>query len=226
MLKLLERLDLPIAEVVQRRYSTKAFDPTKKIKHSDIDSIKDLLRYSASSTNSQPWHFILASTNEGKRRVAVAAAGNFASNQPKILNASHVVVFCSKLEISEDYLLRLLDQEQADGRLTDPAQRELVHSIRCRFVNLHRHDLKDVQHWMEKQVYLNVGSFLLGVSTLGINAVPMEGIDTKALDEEFGLREKGYTSIVAVALGYRSDDDFNAKLPKSRLPLAETLTEV
>ena len=81
---------------------------------------------------------------------------------------------------------------------------------------------------MEKQVYLNIGNFLLGVASLGIDATPMEGIDVKALDEEFGLREKGYTSLVAVSLGYRAESDFNSteKTPKSRLPESEIFTVI
>jgi nitroreductase/dihydropteridine reductase len=80
---------------------------------------------------------------------------------------------------------------------------------------------------MDKQVYLNIGQFLLGVATLGIDATPMEGIETKVLDEEFGLREKGYTSLVVVPLGYHNqEEDYNAVLPKSRLPYSEILTEV
>lgn len=87
--------------------------------------------------------------------------------------------------------------------------------------------MKDVQHWMDKQVYLNIGAFLLGVSALGIDATPMEGIDVKSIDAEFGLREKGYTSLVAVTLGYHDkENDYNAKLPKSRLPFDYILTEI
>ncbi len=91
-----------------------------------------------------------------------------------------------------------------------------------------KYDLKDLNHWMEKQVYLNIGSFLLGAATLGIDATPMEGIDVKALGEEFGLREKGYTALVAVSIGYRAESDFNTtdKTPKSRLPESEIFTEI
>jgi nitroreductase/dihydropteridine reductase len=77
---------------------------------------------------------------------------------------------------------------------------------------------------MEKQVYLNIGNLLLGVAALGIDAVPMEGFDAKVLDEELGLRKKGYTAIAVVGLGYRSDNDFNAELPKSRLEEDEIIT--
>ena len=60
-------------------------------------------------------------------------------------------------------------------------------------------------------------SALLSAAVLGLDALPMEGLDMKVLDEEFGLREKGFTSAIVVALGYHKDNDFNATLPKSRL---------
>lgn len=102
-----------------------------------------------------------------------------------------------------------------------------MHYGRNMFVNLHKQDMKDVQHWMDKQVYLNIGAFLLGVAALGIDATPMEGIEVRALDEEFGLRERGYSSLVVVPIGYHDPEkDFNARLPKSRLPYSEILTEV
>lgn len=46
------------------------------------------------------------------------------------------------------------------------------------------------------------------------------------LDEEFGLHEKGFRALVVVSLGYRAEDDFNAALPKSRLPETEVITEI
>jgi nitroreductase/dihydropteridine reductase len=71
---------------------------------------------------------------------------------------------------------------------------------------------------MEKQTYLALGTLLLAAGAYGVDATPMEGFDAARLDAEFGLRDKGLTSIVLVALGYRGEADFNAKLPKSRLP--------
>lgn len=185
------------------------------------------MRFSASSTNAQPWHFIIASTDEGKARIAKANEAMYPFNNPSILGASHVVLFCSRLTIEEDHLSKVLAQEEADGRFTRSSSKDSMDTGRKMFINLHKHDYKDVQHWMDKQVYLNVGQFLLGVATLEIDATPMEGIDIKSIDEEFGLRDKGYTSLVAVTLGYHdAEKDYNAKLPKSRLPYSEILTEV
>lgn len=217
-----------ITHYVKNRHTTKAYDPNKKISAEDIEKVKELLRYSASSTNAQPWHFILASTDEGKKRITKGTEEKYPFNTPSILNASHVVVFCSKLEMDDAHLLKVLEQEEKDNRYTaDPSFKGQMDGARKMFVNLHKHDYKDVQHWMDKQVYLNIGAFLLGVSTLGIDATPMEGIDVKAIDEEFGLREQGYTSLVVVPIGYSdAKNDYNAELPKSRLPYSEILTEV
>ncbi|MNI97632.1 Oxygen-insensitive NAD(P)H nitroreductase [compost metagenome] len=79
---------------------------------------------------------------------------------------------------------------------------------------------------MAKQVYLNVGNFLLGVAAMDLDAVPIEGFDAAVLDAEFGLQDKGFTSVVIVPVGHHSVEDFNAALPKSRLPQETTLTEV
>ncbi|EGM71013.1 oxygen-insensitive NAD(P)H nitroreductase / dihydropteridine reductase [Shewanella sp. HN-41] len=68
--------------LAKKRYTTKAFDPTKTIPADKIEEIKTLLQFSPSSTNSQPWHFVLASTAEGKALVAQATE-NFAFNTPK-----------------------------------------------------------------------------------------------------------------------------------------------
>lgn len=218
-----------ITYYAKHRHTTKAYDVSKKISDEHVEKIRELLRFSPSSTNWQPWHFILASTPKGKARVAKATEKKYPFNSKAIHDASHVVVFCSKLDADENYMLKVLEQEDKDGRFAaDPeTYKPQTHGARTLFTNIHKHDLKDAQHWLDKQVYLNLGQFLLGVATLGIDATPMEGIDPQVMDKEFGLREKGFGSLAIVCLGYHlPDNDFNAKLPKSRLPYSEILTEV
>lgn len=215
-----------VIKALNWRYSTKDFDPNKKISEEDFAKVKEILRMSPSSTNLQPWHFVIANTDEGKKRMAKGTEGFFHFNTLKVLNASHVVLFCSRITANEDYMQHLLDVEDKDGRYPNEEIKSGMHGGRNLFADIHKYDLKDLQHWMEKQVYLNIGNFLLGVATLGIDACPMEGLDMKALDEEFGLREKGFTAITAVSIGYRTENDFNTtdKTPKSRLSEQETMT--
>lgn len=215
-----------IIETINWRYSTKEFDATKKISDTDFDKVKTLLRMSPSSTNLQPWHFVVANTEAGKKQIAVGTEGFFKFNEQKVMDASHVVVFCARTDVDNNYMLHLLDIEAKDGRYPNDEIKQMVFGARNTFANIHKFDYKDQQHWMEKQVYMNMGNFLLGVAALKIDALPMEGLDMKAIDEEFGLREKGFTAVGVVALGYRKESDFNRpdKTPKSRLPENEIIT--
>ena len=217
-----------ITYYAKKRHTTKAYDPNRRIPDETVEKLKELLRFSPSSTNIQPWHFVIASTQEGKERVAKATE-KYPFNRPSILNASHVVVFASRLAVEEGYLQHVLEQEDKDGRFDTDKEihKPAMHGGRSLFVNLHKQDFKDVQHWMDKQVYLNLGQFLLGAAALGVDATPMEGIEIPVLDAEFGLREKGYSALFVVPLGYHDpEQDYNASLPKSRLPYSDILMEV
>ena len=53
---------------------------------------------------------------------------------------------------------------------------------------------------------------------LGIDSTPMEGVDAELISEIFEKELDGYICDVALVLGYHdSAEDYNAKLPKSRL---------
>lgn len=218
---------MDIARIALSRHTCKAYDPGRKIPADQVEQIKTLLRFAPSSVNSQPWHFIVASSEEGKARIAKAAQqGAYTANGQKILNASHVIVFCARTVMDDEHVASLLAQEEADGRFPTPEGKEMQSRGRNYYANLHRFDARDAQHWMEKQVYLALGTLLLGAAALEIDATPIEGFDSRILNEELGLRDKGMTSVVLAALGYRSPDDFNAKLPKSRLPVEKVISEL
>ncbi|QBF27276.1 oxygen-insensitive NAD(P)H nitroreductase [Pseudomonas tructae] len=215
---------MDLVSLAQHRYTTKAFDATRKVPAATLQALLEQLRNSPSSVNSQPWHFVIAQTDQDRARIAKGTENGFAYNQAKILNASHVIVFCTRTHMPEEHLQAVLAQEACDGRFHTDQARAGQDGSRRGYVDLHRFEQKDLQHWMEKQTYLALGTLLLGAASLGVDATPMEGFDSKVLDAELGLRERGFTSLVLVSLGYRSSEDFNAGLPKSRLPAQSLFT--
>lgn len=217
---------MDILNILKTRYSTKMFDKTKKLTEEQISQLEDLLQLSPSSTNIQPWYFILTTTDEGKKRIIKSSQGFFSFNEQKILDASAVIIFASQVDLTDEHLNKVLEKEDTDGRFLQKEFKEQNRVARSIFVNMHKFDYKDLQHWADKQVYLNLGNFLLGVAALGLDAVPMEGFDFKVADEEFGLRKKGYTSSIIVAVGYHSEKDFNKNLPKSRLSKKDIIERV
>ena len=217
---------MDLTQLVLSRHSTKAFDPARKISGAVMDSVRALLRNCPSSVNSQPWHFVIAASEVGKARIARATGGPYAYNGPKIQNASHVVVLCVREDLDEAHLQALLTQEAQDGRFASAEAQANQHALRSRFVSAHREVLQDAPAWMEKQVYLALGTLLLGAAALGIDACPIEGLDVPQLNRSLDLPAKGLRGVVLVALGYRSEADFNAKLPKSRLPQSVVISEL
>lgn len=215
---------MDIVQIATRRYTTKVFDSNKHIDAMLMTQLQTLLRMAPSSTNSQPWHFIIATGGEDKAKIARATSGPYGGNEPKVLNASHIVILCALTELDDAHLQRVLEQEESDGRFKTDEAREAQRRGRGFYVNMHRNELHDTQQWMEKQVYIALGTLLLGAAALEIDATPIEGFDRATLDEELGLTERGLRSVVIAALGYRREDDFNAALPKSRLPAEEIFT--
>ncbi len=69
--------------------------------------------------NIQPWHFLVADNPTAKERIAKALTGRYAYNAPKVLESSHTLVFCTRTDISPEYLNQLLEQDDLSGRFKD-----------------------------------------------------------------------------------------------------------
>ncbi|WP_458909510.1 nitroreductase family protein, partial [Corynebacterium pyruviciproducens] len=77
----------------------------------------------------------------GKARVAKSAADNYVFNERKMLDASHVVVFCAKTAMDDAWLKLVVDQEDADGRFATPEAKAANDKGRKFFADMHRKDL-------------------------------------------------------------------------------------
>jgi nitroreductase/dihydropteridine reductase len=214
-----------IVEVATSRRTCKAFDASRKLPEETLAALRTVLRFTPSSVNSQPWHFVIAASHAAKEKIAATLEGAYAYNAPKVRNASHVLVMCARTDLDDSHLDRVLAQEETDGRFLVPEGKPMQNNTRRFFVGLHRQN-QTMGVWIERQVYIALGTLLQAAGALGIDACPMEGIDTQLIDAELGLPEQGLRCVVLVALGYHGADDFNAKLPKSRLSETAIFTEL
>lgn len=214
-----------VAQIATTRRTCKAFDPARKIPDAVMADLRTVLRFAPASVNSQPWHFVVAASDEGKAKIAATLAGNYAYNAAKVAKCSHAIILCAKTDLDDAHLAAVLAQEEQDGRFPTPEGKTMQSNSRSFYVKSH-HDKHDLDVWVDRQVYIALGNLLLAAGALGVDACPMEGIDVQALDAALGLQEQGLRSVVMVALGYSSAEDFNAKLPKSRLPEASLFTDI
>ncbi|TCH63113.1 oxygen-insensitive NAD(P)H nitroreductase [Acinetobacter sp. ANC 4862] len=217
---------MDLLNVSKTRYTTKAYDPIRKIPKEQVARLLEILRLTPSSINIQPWHFFIADHQAAKERIAKALVGKYAYNAPKVLDSSHTILFCTKADISEQHLDNLLTQDDISGRFKDEQAKQGQKDSRSGYVNYYRNEKGDIQRWAENQTFIALGQILLAAGIEGIDATPIGGFDEQIINDELQLTEKGLIPSVLLTLGYRSENDFNAKLPKSRLDKEQIFTQL
>ena len=211
-------------ELTETGHFPKVYDPNRRIPNDLFDKLVKFIYSIPTSVNAQSTHYIVASDQHSRSRIADSIGEGFEFNMPKIRNASHVIVLATRETLTNDYLDELHAKEVADGKFPNRELAEQWKATVRMWIDLHRYDVKDLQHWMEKQTYLALGMSLMAAVELGFNASPLEGFNSRTLDAELELREKGLTATVLLVLGYRDESDFYVNTPKSRLPMARHFT--
>ena len=129
---------MDLLKVSKTRYTTKAYDPSKKIPKEQFEKLLHILRLAPSSINIQPWHFFIAEDDQAKQRIAKALVGNYAYNAPKVLDSSQTILFCTKVDINEQHLDQLLTQDEKAGRFKDEAAKEAQKNTRLGYVHYYK----------------------------------------------------------------------------------------
>ena len=145
----------------------------------------------------------------------------------KVLTAPLTVVIATRRELDDAHLQALLAQEEQDGRLGGNAEAQKgADTARSYYVGLNSTSAQKQQEWMARQAYIALGFLLMGAAALDLDATPIEGFFPEKMDAALGLEALGLKSVVVASVGHHSVDDFNAALPKSRLPLSQVLTQL
>ena len=176
-----------ISQIVRTRHTCKAYDAQRPLSEEQLQQLQEILRFSPSSVNSQPWHFFLISSDEGKDKLIPTLTEH---NMEKVRQAPLTVVIATKLELDDAHLQALLEQETQDGRFGGNEEaRKGADGARRYYVGLNSTSPQKQQEWMARQAYISLGFLLMGAATLGLDATPIEGFFPEQLDAAFGLTE-------------------------------------
>ncbi len=190
------------------RYATKKFDATKKVSEENIELMKEAIRLSASSYGLQPYKVLIITNDEIRKQLQPHSWG-----QSQIVDSSHLFVFCSQLDLTEenvdDYIQLKSDSQNIPvenlGGYGDFMKTKMKEKSK-----------EEIGYWTAKQAYIALGNLFVACAELGIDSCPIEGFEPPKYDEILGLNAKGLTAAVVMAVGYRSEEDANAKMPKFR----------
>ncbi len=213
-----------IIEDLQWRYTTKKYDPSKKIPQEALDTLFEAMRLSASSINSQPWKFVVLQSDEAKQRMSDTFVNMHQFNQPHVVESSQVILFAYNPHYTRDDYAKVVDKGIEDKR-TPVEKRESAFGGFV-FAEQNTAENGDTSCWTKAQTYIALGNTLHTLARLKIDSTPLEGIDIELVNKEFAKELEGYQCDVALAIGYHHPEDFNASLPKSRLSLESILTRI
>lgn len=195
-------------DTAKSRYTTKKYDPSRKITEDTILRLQEILRFSPSSINSQPWLFTFIGDDSLKKELSEVSF----HNKEKVIAASHVVVF-SVIDAVDKF------EKENLALLPEGARAYYERMIKPKGETA-------IKTWMAHQVYLSLGFFLSACASLDVDSTPMEGIDPEAYDRI--LKPEGYKTLFAVAIGFRDKEDANqpAKTPKFRFPKEKVVRQL
>ncbi|PTB32376.1 nitroreductase family protein [Photobacterium phosphoreum] len=206
------------------RYTTKQYDKTKKISAENIDVIKEAIRLSASSINSQPWKFIVLESDEAKQRFHQTFENKFQFNQHHAIEASHIVLFAYNPSYTKNDYRHVVDVEVSSGHLPAEKYNDMLDGA-YGFAELNTDENGFNGHWTKAQSYIALGNVLHVLARLGIASTTMEGVDSQLIGSVFKDELDGYVCDVALAMGYPLEEqDYNFGLPKARLAVEDIIT--
>ncbi|MBC8113239.1 MAG: NAD(P)H-dependent oxidoreductase [Candidatus Saccharimonas sp.] len=202
---------------LQWRHATKKFDATKAISADDWSTLEQTLVLTPSSYGLQPWKFVVITDPVTKAKLLPLSWG-----QRQVVDASHVVVFAIRQNLSEadidKYLARIVEVRGGTVEALAGFRRMMVGDLLGGAI--------DLNHWASLQAYIALGQFMATAAMVGIDTCPMEGIDPARYDEVLGLNELGYGTVVACVAGYRASDDKYASVAKVRFKAEDVVLRI
>jgi nitroreductase/dihydropteridine reductase len=202
-----------LIENLKWRYATKKFDADKKVPDEALAFLKEAIQLSASSYGLQLYKVLIIQDMELREKLKAASWG-----QPQITDCSHLFVFCQYQKIKPEHIERFMALKASLQNLDVDSLKGYAAFIMGK---LEEKSAAELQNWMARQTYLALGNLLAACAELRIDAGPMEGFEPEKYNEILGLEEKGLTTFVIAAVGYRSVEDRTQFDKKVRKPLEE-----
>ncbi|WP_411822978.1 nitroreductase family protein [Leptospira sp. 'Mane'] len=209
---------MELIEQLQWRYATKRMNG-EKVPKEKLEKILGAIQLSPSSMGFQPYTIYVIENPETKNEIFQKAA-----KQPQITESSHLIVFAAwtnpSLENVDTYMQLIADERSVTLESLAPFRNKIA-------AELQNKSSEELVNWTAKQAYIALGTGVAAAALEKIDATPMEGFDSNALDEVLGLKQKGLKSVVLLALGYRNlETDPLVSAKKVRRPKEELFVTI
>lgn len=209
---------MSLKEALNWRSATKSYNG-KSIEKEKIEQIMEAIRLAPSSSGLQPFRVFVITNKELREQLQPISC-----QQQQIVQASHILVFAAWDEYTAERVDSFFEFSNQERNLPSSA----TDDYRLNLLGMLDKKNKD-QHFVNAslQTYIALGFGLLAAADLKIDATPLEGFNSQAVDALLKLPEQGLKSTVMMALGYKDEDkDWWGKLKKIRRSNEELFVEL
>ncbi len=194
---------MTVKEIAEKRRAVNFFDTTVTIKDDDLRKIYDVARLAPSSFNLQPWRVIVVRTLEKRQQLR-----ELAMNQPKVTEASAILVFVGRGKAYESDIERTLQDRIAKGYMSE----QMVDRVKEAVKNLY--EGREIA-FASRNVGLFAMLFIMAAEAEGWDTHPMDGFDVDGVKKFLQLRDDEFP-VMMLAIGKKRADATLLPRPERR----------
>ncbi|BCB96998.1 nitroreductase [Dissulfurispira thermophila] len=184
---------MDVIQAIKERRSINFFEIGKDISDDKLKELFEIANLSPSSFNLQPWKVVVVRDPERKRVLRQCAF-----NQPKVEEASVVLIVIADPNAMEENIDRMLDSWQGLGYMK-PEMRETYRGMAN---NLYGSiDSLKRKIFAVKNTSLFAMNLMIAAKGLGLETHPMDGFDEECVKKEFNIPADKIIPML-IAVGY------------------------
>lgn len=204
-------MNKPFIDVIEERHSVRKYDLNFKISKEEIEDMLKLATLAPSSSNLQPWRFIIFHDQGAKKELRPIAF-----NQEQIETSSAVIAVLGDKEMFKN-VDKIYQSAFEAGFMDEANMNRLIESANNYYPNA------------PEESRINIASFDAGLVSMqlmliakarGYDTVPMAGFDKVKFREKYHVSER-YFPILLIALGKAAAPAFHS----TRLPVEDVILE-
>jgi nitroreductase len=198
-----------LSEIIKDRRSVRKYDSTYSIQREEIEEILLGATLAPSSSNLQPWRFVVVEDQAAKKDLC-----SIAYNQEQVEKASAVIAVLGDLEMFKN-AEKVYQSAFESGFMTEENRKKMTENIVNLYSKASDEMRKNIANYDAGLVSMQI---MLLAKDKGYDTVPMSGFNKEKFVERFNIPDRFYP-IVLIPIGKAAAPAH----PTTRLPLEEVL---
>lgn len=200
-----------LSDVIKERHSVRKYDPSYKISKEEIEEMLKEATLAPSSSNLQPWRFIVIQDNEMKKELRAIA-----NNQEQVETSSAVIAVLGDKEMYKS-VEKVYRSAHEAGYMDEANMNRMITNTNNSYPHAPEEARKNIAAFDAGLVSMQL---MLIAKDRGYDTVTMGGFNKEQFVEKFNVDNR-YFPIVLIALGKAAAPAFQT----IRLPLEDVLIE-